>query len=514
MPRTGRRLDVKGTSSEEAAAGGGGAGDVSAGPAATVSSALAAATTRFCDALAGSTATSDRLRPETVVSSLNAVSAALESAVGLAVTVPKPLDGALAATLRRAAFGDTAGASAASVATAVGAAQTAGGQIVLQIRGQAAGREWHGAVALAAVRAAARAARARAGSSRGSAAPTEVLCHPSSLAALATLLDAWATGGGRRPGRAREAAEALQDLSSWLFQVRHDCDTPPDDESAALTLTAGALPSGTVTKVSRSMFDVIITAVLHSLSGCGSCDMLPTRRRDRAAKGNACACRACLRIVAGLSRFGGCVGVRGGAGSAALAKLALLLAVATNRSWPAVLPRDAAAAHATTSPAKVARATATRGPSMAEGATTAAADVVYALARFAAAPAIGRLLRASGAVGTARLSKHVTQCARHGGGGPAPGAACGCADVLCLLSVLGEAEVPRVLAARRATGRLRLASAGGLRILCLDGGGIRGLATIEVLFALERAAGRPVADLFDVRGSPCARAHAECRCSL
>lgn len=35
------------------------------------------------------------------------------------------------------------------------------------------------------------------------------------------------------------------------------------------------------------------------------------------------------------------------------------------------------------------------------------------------------------------------------------------------------------------------------RLLCLDGGGIKGLVLIQMLIALERAAGRPTRELFD-----------------
>lgn len=35
------------------------------------------------------------------------------------------------------------------------------------------------------------------------------------------------------------------------------------------------------------------------------------------------------------------------------------------------------------------------------------------------------------------------------------------------------------------------------RILCLDGGGIKGLVLIQLLLAIEEAAGRPILQLFD-----------------
>ncbi|KAH3860739.1 hypothetical protein DPMN_023658 [Dreissena polymorpha] len=36
-----------------------------------------------------------------------------------------------------------------------------------------------------------------------------------------------------------------------------------------------------------------------------------------------------------------------------------------------------------------------------------------------------------------------------------------------------------------------------VKVLCLDGGGIRGLIILEILEAIEKEAGKPIKDLFD-----------------
>uniref|UniRef100_A0AAQ5Y2D8 phospholipase A2 n=1 Tax=Amphiprion ocellaris TaxID=80972 RepID=A0AAQ5Y2D8_AMPOC len=59
-------------------------------------------------------------------------------------------------------------------------------------------------------------------------------------------------------------------------------------------------------------------------------------------------------------------------------------------------------------------------------------------------------------------------------------------------------ETPGLIAARTSKGkRERRAGKEMDRLLCLDGGGIKGLVLIQMLIALEREAGRPTRELFD-----------------
>ena len=61
-----------------------------------------------------------------------------------------------------------------------------------------------------------------------------------------------------------------------------------------------------------------------------------------------------------------------------------------------------------------------------------------------------------------------------------------------LASPAGETDcVQQALAARPVGPR-------GVRILCLDGGGMRGLALVQMLRELERRTGRRVRDMFDL----------------
>ncbi|KAI8470882.1 MAG: hypothetical protein J3K34DRAFT_520933 [Monoraphidium minutum] len=65
-----------------------------------------------------------------------------------------------------------------------------------------------------------------------------------------------------------------------------------------------------------------------------------------------------------------------------------------------------------------------------------------------------------------------------------------------LLAVLGRNEQVRVALGRPPIGRLGR----GVRVLAMDGGGMKGMAMVELLRQIERRAGRPIWQLFDVIG--------------
>lgn len=61
-----------------------------------------------------------------------------------------------------------------------------------------------------------------------------------------------------------------------------------------------------------------------------------------------------------------------------------------------------------------------------------------------------------------------------------------------VLAVLGQNEkVDKAVGKRGVRGR-------GLRVLALDGGGMKGMAEVTLLRELERRTGSPIRDLFDV----------------
>ncbi|GBF89188.1 phospholipase A [Raphidocelis subcapitata] len=94
-----------------------------------------------------------------------------------------------------------------------------------------------------------------------------------------------------------------------------------------------------------------------------------------------------------------------------------------------------------------------------------------------------------------------------GGGGKGRGSSPGCKDdspakrdprlhAIRLLAVLGQNEQVRIALGRPPIGRLGR----GVRILAMDGGGMKGMAMVELLRQIERRAGRPIWQLFDVIG--------------
>lgn len=62
-----------------------------------------------------------------------------------------------------------------------------------------------------------------------------------------------------------------------------------------------------------------------------------------------------------------------------------------------------------------------------------------------------------------------------------------------VLAVLGQNDkVDKAVGKHGVHGR-------GLRVLALDGGGMKGMAEVTMLRELERRTGKPIQDLFDVR---------------
>ena len=65
------------------------------------------------------------------------------------------------------------------------------------------------------------------------------------------------------------------------------------------------------------------------------------------------------------------------------------------------------------------------------------------------------------------------------------------------LQIGNEAKIPAALSPHTGMTPLEFNVQDGQRILCLDGGGLKGLILIEVLIYIERQSGKKITELFD-----------------
>lgn len=65
------------------------------------------------------------------------------------------------------------------------------------------------------------------------------------------------------------------------------------------------------------------------------------------------------------------------------------------------------------------------------------------------------------------------------------------------LQIGGQGKTSAAFSPHTGMTPLEFSVQGGQKILCLDGGGLKGLILIEVLIYIERLAGRKITELFD-----------------
>ena len=65
------------------------------------------------------------------------------------------------------------------------------------------------------------------------------------------------------------------------------------------------------------------------------------------------------------------------------------------------------------------------------------------------------------------------------------------------LQIGSQVKIPATFSPHTGLTPLEFGVQDGQRILCLDGGGLKGLILIEVLIYIERQAGRRITELFD-----------------